>query len=308
MGLGVALLALLAVSTLFPAEQKADDEPTEDAAAVCEEHGIAPTDPRVAPEPVFEAAEGVDVEVEDTDAADGVQLDEEFTSAGTTGSYHLFTRGVDFDEPVGVVVRLHGDGAFEYGDPDGLVNCLAEVAASHNMVLLAPLTPDERGDQTWWRDISQNLPWLQDLLQERVMESYTIDAERVWWMGYSGGAELITYGVLPRAPQDVTGGAVMIGGGGAPSAFRDEPTAEQRESLDLIWVTGALDVGTDPEASFDAVSASRQGSAWYRDQGFERVSSYYPDGHDHFSMPQVRILDEALEGDLGDQTMHSSMR
>ncbi|MCH8569760.1 hypothetical protein LSI54_00055 [Nesterenkonia sp. AY15] len=287
-GMGVAVLAVLVgffMLTMLLGEEE-DTEAAEESPARCEAHGIAPPDPRANPDPVSGGESG--------DAVDSVQLAREFTSGYSTSSYHLYTRGVNFDEPVGVVVRLHGDGGAEHQDPDGLLNCLAAVAASHNMMLLAPLTPDAQGEVTWWNDISTNLPWLRDLLNERVLEPYAVDAGRVWWMGYSGGAEMITYGVLPRTPEAVTGGAVMIGGGGAPQAAVAEPTSAQRESLELLWVTGTLDDGTVAYAPFDAVTAAQKGSAWYRQQGFEQVRAEYPEGEDHFSLPQAQILDEAL--------------
>lgn len=285
------LLGLFATSVLLGEDE--DTEMAEISPARCETHGIVPPDPRAQPDPV--TGIGIaDGSGESGEEADSIQLDQEFTSGDTTSSYHLFTRGVDFDEPVGVVVRLHGDGGAEFEDPDGLLNCLAAVAASQNMMLLAPLTPDVQGEETWWEDISTNLPWLNELLTQRVTQSYPVDPERVWWMGYSGGAEMITYGVLPRSPEVVTGGAVMLGGGGAPDAALEEPTSEQRRSLDLTWVTGTLDDGSVPYASFDALTAAREGSAWYRQQGFEQVRAEYPEGEDHFSLQQARILDEAL--------------
>ncbi|EXF25542.1 hypothetical protein BG28_12850 [Nesterenkonia sp. AN1] len=291
------VLGLFVMSLLLGEDEATETE--ENSPARCEAHGILPPDPRAQPDRVT----GIGVADESGEpgesggpdgAAEAIQLDQEFTSGDTTSSYHLFTRGVDFDEPVGVVVRLHGDGGAEFENPDGLLNCLAAVAASQNMVLLAPLTPDVQGEVTWWQDISTNLPWLNDLLTERVTQSFPVDPERVWWMGYSGGAEMITYGVLPRTPEVVTGGAVMIGGGGAPQIAVEEPSAEQRLSLDLIWVTGTLDDGSVPYAPFDAVTATREGSAWYRQQGFKQVMAEYPEGEDHFSLQQARILDEAL--------------
>lgn len=293
-GVVTAVLAVLLVLTLLLGNE-GNDETDEDSVATCEEHGIAPPDPRAQPEPVGDTGG----EVGETSAS--VQLGREFTSDYSTGEYHLFTRHVDFTEPVGVVVRLHGDGGDEYNDPDGLLNCLAAVAASHNMILLTPLSPDEQGEVTWWEDISENMLWVRELLNERVLEPYTVDTERVWWMGYSGGAEMITYGVLPQAPRAVTGGAVMIGGGGAPERLVEEPTSEQQETLDLIWVTGALDEGKDPAAPFNAAEAAREGSTWYRRRGFEHVRAEYPDGHDHFSLPQARILDDVLEEELQGQ-------
>ncbi|MGJ9406749.1 hypothetical protein ACHABQ_10560 [Nesterenkonia aurantiaca] len=285
------LLGLFAMSLLLGEDEA--PETAENSPARCEPHGIVPPDPRAQPDSV--TGIGVaDESGESGGSADAVQLDQEFTSGDTTSRYHLFTRGVDFNEPVGVVVRLHGDGGAEFEDPDGLLNCLAAVAASQNMMLLAPLTPDVQGEVTWWEDISTNLPWLNDLLTQRVTQSFPVDPGRVWWMGYSGGAEMITYGVLPRSPELVTGGAVMIGGGGSPQATVEEPSSEQRRSLDLIWVTGSLDDGSVPYAPFDAVTATRKGSEWYRQQGFEQVRAEYPEGEDHFSLQQARILDEAL--------------
>lgn len=281
-----ASLLILVLTQLL--REDTETEAADESPARCEDHGVSPPDPRANPDPVS-GREG-----EPADARDSVQLARDFTSGEVTSGYHLFTRDVNFDEPVGVVVRLHGDGGNEYGDPDGLLNCLAAVAASHNMVLLAPLTPDVQGEMTWWEDISTNLPWLNDLLRQRVLEPYGLDSEHVWWMGYSGGAEMISYGVLPRNPETVTGGAVMIGGGGAPQELVEEPTSSQRQSLDLIWVTGTLDDGTGTYAPFDALTATQEGSAWYREQGFEQVRAEYPEGEDHFSLPQARILDEAL--------------
>lgn len=296
-GLTAGALALIGVFVLLiqlagEGEDEAAqevEETAEESPARCERHGIARPDPRANPERVSGAGGQA------LDGGYAVQLAQEFTSDDTTGHYHLFTRDVDFDEPVGLVVRLHGDGTNEQDNPDGLLNCLAAVAASHNMIMVAPRSPDEEGEVTWWEDISTNLPWLLDLVDDRVIQPYGVDPERVWWMGYSGGAELITYGVLPRNPEAVTGGALMVGGGGAPRRLLAEPTSEQQEDLELLWVTGTLDDGTDPVAPFDALEAAAEGSAWYRDQGFEQVSTEYPVGDDHFSVPQARLLDEALQ-------------
>lgn len=284
-----AFLVFFVLSLLLGEDE--NTEAAEDPPARCEMHGIDRPDPRADPDPVTVTGGASE------SAQDSVQLNQEFTSESTSSGYHLFTRGVDFNEPVGVVVRLHGDGGAEYEDPDGLLNCLAVVAASHNMVLVAPLTPDVEGELTWWEDISTNLPWLRDLLAQRVLEPYGLGADDVWWMGYSGGAELISYGVLPRSPEAVTGGALMIGGGGAPQALVEEPSSEQLEFLDLIWVTGTLDDGSVPYAPFDALTAAREGSSWYREQGFMQVRAEFPEGEDHFSLRQARLLDEALRED-----------
>lgn len=116
------------------------------------------------------------------------QLDyreEEFTHNGTTSTYRVFDSGIDRSRPVGVVIRLHGDGAYEYLGPGTLDSCLAAVAAAHNMVLVHPLTPSE--DLTWWTTLTPNVGWLQALYHEQIAPLERVDADQVWWMGYSGG-------------------------------------------------------------------------------------------------------------------------
>lgn len=208
--------------------------------------------------------------------------------------YHLFTDGVVFDDPaqpVGVVVRLHGDGDDEYRNPAGLLASLARVAASHNMVFVAPMTPHRRRGKTWWRKLYPNIRWLRAFIQDAVLTIPGVDPTRIWWMGYSGGAEMISYGIVPSAQELVTGGAVLLGGGGAPDAL-DAPL--RSASVPLTWVVGEQDDGTTSEDHFDALSAARDGSAWYRAEGFTNVRLDILPGRDHFTLPQPEILARAL--------------
>lgn len=131
------------------------------------------------------------------------------------GNVRVYTEGVDFSRPVGVVVRLHGDGAYEYHHPEYRLDGLAEIAAQHNRILVAPLTPDT-GTTTWWRESEANADWLAGLMEQQVLPTYGVDRSDIWWMGYSGGAELLARELIVTEPQLVTGGAVMLGGGGRP--------------------------------------------------------------------------------------------
>ena len=212
---------------------------------------------------------------------------------------HLFSRDASMYTlmPVGVVFRLHGDGAYEYVHPEHKVSCLAEVARSHNAILVAPRTPDRQGEPTWWEDLDGNAEWFLALAEQRIFAEYDLDRSRTWLHGYSGGAEFISYELLAdRADFLQGGGAVLSGGGGAPSTGTSEPTQEQLEQLVLHWDVGLEDDGTDPWAPFDALSAATAGHAWYEDAGYERTSVRFREGVDHFELPEARVLEAREPG------------
>ncbi|RSZ64469.1 hypothetical protein EAH68_05640 [Corynebacterium hylobatis] len=307
----VALTAFLLVALLITAgvisSILAEKEAGFDAAVDCTPYGIPAGDPLAQAEPVMVSTSpqfpfqspppptGAPWETDDFEETEGVSLGRDFAGGhrgGTVGSYHLFTRGVDFSRPVGLLVHLHGDGAEEYHVPGGLSACLAAVAQTHNMITLIPRTPDLRS-MTWWRDLRRNVAWVDSLVAE-VSAEYGVADGDTWWMGYSGGAELISYGLIPYRAESVTGGAIMLGGGGAPEGVSPEVTPELRESISLHWVTGLRDDGSDPREPFDAIAAAREGSQWYRERGFARVHTSFPSEYDHFTLPQAAILRDIL--------------
>lgn len=278
----LAILAMVAVTAValplchaYRAETVAAQNP-----ANCSRHGLPAADPRGNPLPP---------------AGEGVSLHAAFTSSDIQGQYHLFTRDIDFSEPVGVVVRLHGDGGWEFDHPEGLVTCLAAVAASHNMILLAPATPDTAPARTWWQDMGHNRAWVTDLVDETV-DTYSVDPNKVWWAGYSGGAEFLSYSLAFNEIDAITGGAVMIGGGGAPRQGEVIGVRERPElaGTPLTWAVGIEDDGSDPAAPFDALGAARRGSAFYTAQGFTDTTLIELEEHGHFDMPQAQILDRTL--------------
>lgn len=220
--------------------------------------------------------------------------DHTFALGGRSSTYRVYDGGVDKAEPVGVVVRLHGDGAYEYDHSPTFLDCLASVAATHNMLFVAPRTPSR--DLTWWGRLDRNVDWLDAWFREDIVGLDGVDPGRVWWMGYSGGAEMLTYGLLPQQGDLVTAGALMVGGGGAPTRAADLSglPLERRPDLPLVWVTGARDDGRDPEAEFDALGASREGAEFYREQGFARVATDFIRDDDHFTIDQIEILHTTL--------------
>ncbi len=106
---------------------------------------------------------------------------------------------------------------------------------------------------------------------------------------------MLSYGILAGPRDLVTGGAVMVGGGGAPQGLTTDPTESQLETMPLWWVTGRKDDGSSTSAPFDAVSAAESGAAFYDDQGFERVDLELLAGHNHYDMPDARILDDLMK-------------
>ena len=279
----VAAVVLVAVRGL-----RTPEPPTTD----CTAYGLAADDARAHPHTVTRATQ--DTAEDQTQAGPLGRLDQSFTDRGVTSRYHVIDGGVDTAKPVGLVVDLHGDGGAEFYQPGGRSTCLAAVAASHNALLVVPLTPDSDGDCTWWQKLRPNLRWLRALTEGELLRNLPVQRDRVTWLGYSGGAEMLSYGVLSDARDLVTGGAVMVGGGGAPEALGTAPTAQQKRDLRLWWFTGANDVGSDPNADFDAVRAARAGHSFYDARGFQRTRLELLPGHNHFDMPDAAILDEAL--------------
>lgn len=223
------------------------------------------------------------------------RLNVPFEHGGVTSSYHVFADGIDWTEPVGVVFRLHGDGAYEFHNPQHKISCLASVARAHNAILVVPRTPDRRGEPTWWQDLDRNADWFLALAEQEIFGRYDLDRSRTWLYGYSGGAEFISYELLAdRVDFLEGGGAILAGGGGAPNSASSDPTDGQLERLLLHWDVGLDDNGSDPHAPFDALSAAAAGHAWYEDAGYERTSVRYREGVNHFELPEARLLGEIL--------------
>lgn len=283
LGLAVLLAAVLVLAVTRP---WAEDAPTTD----CTAYGLAADDPR-AQAPAVHLPQEADEE-HGTQAGELGSLLNGFEHDGRSSSYHVIDGGVDADRPVGAVIHLHGDGAQEFYAPQGKASCLAAVAASHNALLVVPRTPDCTGECTWWQNLGSNREWLEALVQQLPHE-LPIERQHITWSGYSGGAEMLSYGILPRSPDLVTAGALMIGGGGAPPTL-PRTSASALSDQPLWWATGAEDDGTDPAADFDAREAASEGHELYAARGLERTRLDLLPDHDHFDMPAARLLDELL--------------
>lgn len=220
---------------------------------------------------------------------------ESFTANSRTSQFHLYAAGRPSGVANGIVVQLHGDGAGEFATPNGGVLAMYNnVAKAHNMILLAPRTPDATGVRTWWEN-SYSPVWLLALL-DHVRSVYNIDSTKIWFMGFSGGAEVQTYWLLSDYSNRLgTGGNIMLGGGGASGlVFGRVPTAAFKTTQRLHWAVGSID--TDDGEGFNAVAASLGGITRYSQEGFTRTSRELIPGQGHLASEWEgpRILSEQL--------------
>jgi len=229
------------------------------------------------------------------------RLDQEFTAAnGLTSRFHAFGDGVPTDRPVGLLIQFHGDGAFEFehpesdfslGGPDGIV----AQARNHDLLVIAALSPDRRGELTWWEGGRRNADYAADLLR-RVFERYEIDRGNIWLVGYSGGAQFITQFFLPRHSDLIDGGgSVVFGGGGSPELSPEPFAPSLKARFPMHWYTGADDDGRDDPQGYDALTDAEQGSAWYRREGFD-TELESPAGVGHDDLPFGEVVGEQLTG------------
>lgn len=227
----------------------------------------------------------------------------EFTdSDGTTSTFHCSSDGVDPRRPVGALVRLHGDiddGYSDEFDPaqdeGSFFRTLAAVAARHNLLLIAPRTPDDGEPARWWEDSPRNSAWLRALLDTDDFRA--LDRSRLSWCGYSGGAEFLTTELMANHPEWLHAGALMIGGGGPPESPFDESRAgESLRHVPLRWTVGSEDVAANADDGFDALGAARAGRDHYASLGATRTSLNVVPGVGHLDLDQLAAIEGFLAG------------
>jgi len=206
------------------------------------------------------------------------------TAAGVTSLYHLRAAHVNpASGPVPLVLHLHGDGYEEYtnmaaGSTTSVGNYYTQVAQDAGAIIVIPRTPDTT-NATWYTKQSST-DWL-IALYKNLTSRYNIDLNRVFWSGYSGGAEEITYNTTLDYNNLWTGGAAMIlGGGGAAgvTGFGSTPTTAFKTNFPMEWHTGALD--SDDGTGWSALDAAATGETYYKSKGFT-TARYLVPGADH---------------------------
>lgn len=188
---------------------------------------------------------------------------------GMSGEYHLYAGDLDRSQSIGLMIQFHGDGAYEFNNPNssyslGGTNGIRAQAVSHNMILLAAKSPDAEGTVTWWEQGSANADYARDLIVSVALSRYAIDTERIWLVGYSGGAQFVTQFLFPKYPDLIDGGgSVVFGGGGTPRVTAQPFPADLRSDFPMHWYTGA-----DDTVGYNALRDAQRGAEYYAQAGF----------------------------------------
>ena len=218
--------------------------------------------------------------------------------AGTTSQYHVYAEGVDFSKPVGVVFYFDGDywrnDQSKVYDPSGELAQMAASAAAQNMLFVPVISPDtNRYDAgvTWWEDMERNGEFFRSFASSFIAAN-GVDSSNVWTMGYSGGAEFITY-ELNTKPQTWRngGGSIMVAGGGL-----DEGTPSAAlKSQPMFWYANSNDgTGETYPQTWSARGAVEGGYNAYRNAGYTNASATVLNGSGHFDYNFSQILSNSL--------------
>ena len=194
---------------------------------------------------------------------------------------------------------------------------LAQVAAEFNMLSVPVLAPgslrEPRVKDTgpyappltynWWVRARSNGRMVRALIEEIAL-AYKVDMSRVWFAGYSGGAEFLSYELLSHDIDWIRGGgATFIGGGGAdgvPARVREQAALNpsSHEHLLMSWHVGVLDgrspsgirrMATSAEGSWSARIAAQEGSALYEGLGARTLLQVTP-GRGHTGYPIASLV------------------
>ena len=188
-----------------------------------------------------------------------------FTSSnGREGEYLIYP----IKNSKGILLWLHGDGAFEYFNPESKdylegSKGIRQVAKEKNLTLVVPKTPSTKYD-TWWEEGDLNSDYLTDLIHSLPNYDY------LWIGGFSGVAEITSYWLIEKLKDiDIKeGGAVLFEGGSSPKVENISDRIPKKiitGDFPIHWIVGEHDTGdVNKEHPFDALTASKEGEKFYK--------------------------------------------
>ena len=220
--------------------------------------------------------------------------------AGTTSQYHVYAEGVDFSKPVGVVFYFDGDywrnDQSKVYDPSGELAQMAASAAAQNMLFVPVISPDtNRYDAgvTWWEDMERNGEFFRSFASSFIAAN-GVDSSNVWTMGYSGGAEFITYELTDHNTSwRQGGGSIMVAGGDSDGSVDADATTK---ASPMYWWVGANDTsGNTNPITWSARGAVESGYNAYLSAGFSDARVKLIDGFSHHDYDLPHILASSLD-------------
>lgn len=221
--------------------------------------------------------------------------------AGTTSQYHVYANNLDYSKPVGVVFYFDGDywqrnESKVYTPDEGMLAAMGKIANARNMVFVPIISPDTNasGDGiTWWEDMNTNGEFFRSFASSFIGQN-NLDASQVWTMGYSGGAEFITYELTDHnTAWRNGGGSIMVAGGDSDGSVNADATTK---GLPMYWWVGAKDTsGNTNPVTWSARGAVESGYNAYLNAGFSDARMKLIDGFSHHDYDLPHILASSLD-------------
>ena len=221
--------------------------------------------------------------------------------AGTTSQYHVYANNLDYSKPVGVVFYFDGDywqrdESKVYTPDEGMLAAMGKIANARNMVFVPIISPDTNASGngiTWWEDMDANGEFFRSFAKSFVSQN-NLDASQVWTMGYSGGAEFITYELTDHNTSWRNGGgSIMVAGGDSDGSVDADATTK---ASPMYWWVGAKDTsGNTYPVTWSARGAVESGYNAYLGAGFSDARVKLIDGFSHHDYDLPHILASSLD-------------
>ncbi|MCG2623707.1 VCBS repeat-containing protein [Arthrobacter sp. I2-34] len=218
---------------------------------------------------------------------------------GVSGKYHIYAKSIDFSKPVGVLFVFHGDysrpaQSYIHQPSGSVMTKMAAEAAQKNMITVPVITPDTKGGITWWEDRNRNGDYFRSLAA-MLISKYKLDARRIWFHGYSGGAEFITFEVLADRQGWIKGGGATIVGGGGYVGMQTEPPAAVKR-MKLHWIAGSRDgKGGTTLKTWSALGTAQRAQKVYQGLGFASTKMTVLPGITHYTYDMPALLANDLK-------------
>jgi hypothetical protein len=171
---------------------------------------------------------------------------------------------------------------------------MAAEAAKKNMIMVPVITPDKKGGITWWEDADRNGDYFR-ALAGTLIGKYKLDARRIWFHGYSGGAEFITYELLADRQDWIKGGgATIVGGGGYTGMETAAPAAVKK--MKLHWICGSRDGrGGTSLKTWSALGSAKSAEKKYKSLGFTNTKMTILPGVTHYTYDMPKLIANDLK-------------